>query len=164
MAFVDSTYSVAGFYLEVPAFAKQLAFAALCGLVFGAERAFRQKVASLRTFAIIATGSCLFAILSVNAAGHSVPGHPYDVTRIAAQVVTGIGFVGGGVIFKHKGNVAGITTAAMIWMAAAVGMSVGFNAIDLASWAMVVYLILLSISLVLHRTIANIRLAQRRRR
>lgn len=163
MGFVDSTYEIAGLYLAVPAFAKQLLLAAVCGLLFGVERAFRQKVASLRTFAIISTGSCLFSLLSVEVAGSSVSGQPYDVTRIAAQVVTGIGFVGGGVIFKHKGSVAGITTASMIWMAAAVGMAIGFNSIALALWSMAIYLMLLSVSLVLHRTIARLRVEQRRR-
>lgn len=163
MGFIDSTYSFGGFLFDVPAFAKQLGFACLCGLLFGIERAFRQKVASLRTFAIISTGSCLFSILSVKVAGTSLTGQPYDVTRIAAQIVTGIGFVGGGVIFKHKGSVAGITTAAMIWMTAAIGMAIGFNQITLASWAVAIYLLLLSVSIVLHRLIARLRLNQRRK-
>ena len=157
MELQDSTISFLGLSLFFPAFTKQLFLAAIFGLVFGFERAIRQKVASLRTFSIICTGSCLFAILSVEVAGHSTTG-PYDVTRIAAGIVTGIGFVGGGVIFKTHDKIAGITTAAMIWMASAVGMSIGFNNIGLSMWGMIVYLFILYVSIFLHRMIRRFNL------
>ncbi|MCB0322387.1 MAG: MgtC/SapB family protein [Bdellovibrionales bacterium] len=127
----DTLITIFGSTLLVPAQAKQILFAALIGLIIGMERELRHKPASLRTFATIAVGSCLFAILSVSAGGE----RQHDVTRIAAQVVSGIGFIGGGVIFKTTDRIEGITTAALIWLTAGLGMACGFNQINLVTWA-----------------------------
>ena len=162
MEFIDSTYELLGSPFFVPAQAKQMLMATLFGLVFGAERALKQKAASLKTFAFISLGSCVFSLLSVEVAGHSTTG-PYDVTRIAAQIVTGIGFVGAGVIFKHKFGIEGITTATMIWMAAAVGMCCGFNRIDMATWAMASYLLILSSTTIMHKVLRRILITKRLR-
>lgn len=128
----DSIITLFGFAFEFPAYAKQILFAALLGLIIGMERELRHKPASLRTFSTIAVGSCLFALLSVIAAGE---GDRNDVTRVAAQIVSGIGFIGGGVIFKTKDRIEGITTAALIWLTAGLGMACGFNQISLVLWA-----------------------------
>lgn len=105
--------------------AKQIFLAACVGFLFGFERELKGKPASIRTFSLITIGSCLFALLSIKASG-SANGGPYDVTRIAAQVVSGIGFIGAGVIFKGRGGIEGITTAALMWLCAALGMACGF--------------------------------------
>ena len=118
----------------LPWYVDNLIIAALLGIVIGIEREISGKAASLRTFTLICLGSCLFTILSIEAAGGS-NGAPYDMTRIAAQIVTGVGFLGGGVIFKTKDKIEGITTGAMIWFAAAIGVSCGFGQNELLMWA-----------------------------
>jgi putative Mg2+ transporter-C (MgtC) family protein len=93
--------------------------AALWGGIVGAEREFRSKSAGFRTMILISMGSCLFTILSMDI---GFPGNP---DRIASNIVTGIGFLGAGVIFRGENRVNGITTAASIWAVAAVGMGIG---------------------------------------
>ena len=95
----------------------QLIASLLVGAIIGAEREFRTKSAGLRTLILISLGATIFTILSKMIA----PGNP---DRIAANIVTGIGFLGAGVIFKEENRVTGITTAATIWATAALGMAV----------------------------------------
>lgn len=89
----------------------------LCGLI-GAEREFRSKQAGLKTMIMIGLGSTLFTILSIKIGLTS-----HD--RIASNIVTGIGFLGAGVIFKEDNQVKGLTTACVIWIVAAIGMAIG---------------------------------------
>jgi putative Mg2+ transporter-C (MgtC) family protein len=126
----DSIIQIFGIELVVLAAYKQIALAALIGFVVGFERALRGKSVSMRTFASICAGSCLFTVLSVEAIG-GIKAEPHDVTRIAAQIVTGIGFIGGGVIFKASDRIEGITTGSLVWLASAIGMACGFNQIGL---------------------------------
>ena len=94
--------------------------AALWGGIVGLEREYRSKSAGFRTMIMISTGACFFTIMS-NAIGS--PGNP---DRIASNIVTGIGFLGAGVIFRGGENrVSGITTSATIWTVAAIGMGIG---------------------------------------
>lgn len=150
----DSLFSLFGHELVLPADAKLLCLAAFLGLMIGLERAWRHKVASLRTFSMICAGSCLFTMMSVRAAVDSVS--PHDITRIAAQIVAGVGFLGGGVIFKTANRIEGITTAAMIWLAAAIGMTVGFGQVKTALWAFAIWYALNVFSISLHRMIDRI--------
>ncbi len=92
-------------------------FAALtAGLLIGIERQWHRKSAGLRTNTLVAVGSALYVLLSINMAQFGG-----DVTRIISQVVTGIGFLGAGIIFKDGLNVKGLTTAATVWCASALG-------------------------------------------
>ncbi|NUU07352.1 MgtC/SapB family protein [Leifsonia sp. C5G2] len=101
-----------------------LLLAFVLSAVIGVERERRLKSAGLRTHILVGLGSALFTLVS--AFGFTAFGHAAaDPSRIAAQVVTGIGFVGAGVIFVHRGSVVGLTTAASIWVTAAVGMACG---------------------------------------
>jgi putative Mg2+ transporter-C (MgtC) family protein len=93
--------------------------AALWGGIVGAEREYRSKSAGFRTMIMISIGSCLFTMLSV------LIGATNNPDRIASNIVTGIGFLGAGVIFRGENRVNGITTAATIWTVAAVGMGIG---------------------------------------
>lgn len=130
----DGSFELFGLIIIFSAQAKQLCLSAVIGFIIGLERAFRGKPASMRTFSTICAGSCLFTILSVEAiAGQNAV--PHDVTRIAAQVVTGVGFLGGGVIFKTSDRIEGITTGALVWLAAAIGMACGFDRISLVIWS-----------------------------
>src|SRR4051794_35225758 len=92
------------------------------GAVIGAERERRAKVAGLRTHMLVAGGSALYTVASAYL--FEGEGTVRDPTRVAAQIVTGIGFLGGGAIIRSGGSVSGLTTAATIWMAAALGMVV----------------------------------------
>ena len=100
-------------------FTLRILVALLCGLAVGVERQWHHRMAGMRTHALVATGSAAFVALSGMAAGDN------SATRIAAQVVSGIGFLGAGVIFKEGFNVRGLTTAATLWCAAAVGVLAG---------------------------------------
>jgi putative Mg2+ transporter-C (MgtC) family protein len=97
--------------------------ALMLGLGIGAEREFRGHPAGLRTMALISAGSCMFTGLGL------IPDFPksVDPTRIAAQIVTGVGFLGAGSILRQGELVRGLTTAASIWVAASLGMAVGFG-------------------------------------
>jgi putative Mg2+ transporter-C (MgtC) family protein len=111
------------------------------GALIGAEREYKSKVAGFRTIILITVGSTLFSLVAVELSGKS------DPTRIASTIVTGIGFLGAGVIFKEGGTIKGITTAAVIWVAAGIGMMVGFGLYGIAIVAMIVVLnILLAFS------------------
>ena len=112
-------------YFEVSDIYKAL-LSLVAGLVLGYEREMKDKAAGLKTITIICLGSTLFTLLSYKFAGDG------DPTRIASYIVSGIGFLGAGVIFKEGFTVYGLTTAGIIWMAAAIGMSIGFGEIVLA--------------------------------
>jgi len=91
-----------------------------CGVAIGLERQIRQRNAGLRTITLVASGACLFVTLGV-LTGNGVSG----ITQIAAYVVSGVGFLGGGVIMRDKGSIQGINTAATLWCSAAVGVLSG---------------------------------------
>ncbi len=99
----------------------RLSLAAVLGGVVGIERELTGHPAGLRTNILISTSSCLFTILSMEA--FPLTGNSQDTARVAAQVVTGVGFLGAGAVIQTKRAVHGLTTAATIWMVAAVGMS-----------------------------------------
>jgi putative Mg2+ transporter-C (MgtC) family protein len=102
------------------AFAVQLALALLFGAAIGAERQWRQRTAGLRTNALVSSGAAMFVL------GSRLMGAPTDsVLRVAAQVVSGIGFLGGGLIFREGLSVRGLNTAATLWCSAAVGTLCG---------------------------------------
>jgi putative Mg2+ transporter-C (MgtC) family protein len=118
----------------------RLALAAALGGAIGLEREYHRKPAGLRTNMLIALGSALFSILSVElGAGAGSP------DRIAAQVVTGIGFLGAGAILRSGENVHGLTTAATIWVNAAIGMAAGLGSYVVAAVAATLTLIVLVI-------------------
>jgi putative Mg2+ transporter-C (MgtC) family protein len=101
-------------------FVWRLLAAFACGVAIGLERQMRQRTAGLRTITLVASGACLFVTLGV-LTGDGASG----VTRIASYVVSGVGFLGGGVIMRDKGSIQGINTAATLWCAAAVGVLCG---------------------------------------
>jgi putative Mg2+ transporter-C (MgtC) family protein len=100
----------------------RLVLAALLGATIGFERELRQKSAGLRTNTLIGLGAALFTLMSIELAGGESGADP---TRIAAQIVTGIGFLGAGAILRTGASVHGLTTAATVWVNAAVGVAAG---------------------------------------
>ncbi len=111
--------------------------AVVLGILIGAEREYRNKSAGLRTFILICFGSCLFTILSIKIGVD-------DPDRIAANIITGIGFLGAGVIFKGDSKIDGITTATTIWATASIGMAVGSGYVYLALLGTILVLVILS--------------------
>ncbi len=95
------------------------------GALVGAERKHKGQIAGIRTFALISMGACLAMLLSIYVPQVYMGLKNGDPGRIAAQVITGIGFLGGGAMIQMKGSVRGLTTAAGIWITAIIGMAVG---------------------------------------
>ena len=112
------------------------------GTVVGWERQVGRKPAGLRTHTLVCMGSTLFVLLTVHAAGDYGGGN-VDPTRIIHGVVTGVGFLGAGSIMRQEGFVQGLTTAASIWMVAAIGVAVGVHAWGLAVTGTVLALVVL---------------------
>jgi putative Mg2+ transporter-C (MgtC) family protein len=109
----------------------RLALALLLGGLLGLERELRGQAAGLRTHLIVSLGACLFTLVGIFA-GQTLPGSEpsgvqADITRIASQVVVGIGFLGGGAILRHGTSVHGLTTAANLWLTASVGLAAGMG-------------------------------------
>ena len=121
----------------------KLVLSMLLGGIVGYERKKRGQAAGVRTFSLIAMGSTLAMILSIYVPQEYMGLKNGDPGRIAAQVVTGIGFLGAGAIIQMKGSVRGLTTAAGIWIVAAIGLTVGVGMYTIATIATVLILIIL---------------------
>ncbi len=108
-------------------FLGRLLLAGICGAVVGYERKSRMKEAGIRTHFIVAVAAALVMIVSKYAFIDvtTLPGHSVDVSRVAASVVSGVGFLGAGMIFVRKYTINGLTTAAGIWAISAIGMAIG---------------------------------------
>lgn len=117
-----------GFHIEYAMIVK-LAVAVLAGFLLGLEREVQRKAAGVRTITLICMSSALFSILSIHFGGMQ------SGDRIASNILTGVGFIGAGVIFRGGFTIDGITTAAVIWMSAAIGMAIGVGKYDLAAFA-----------------------------
>lgn len=138
-------------------FILRISIAAILGGAIGFEREYRAKEAGFRTHFLVAMGAALFTLLSAYGFQEVLQGNFYphsveaenlrlDVSRIAAQVVTGIGFIGGGIIIFQRPIVRGLTTAAGLWATGAIGMAVGCGMYTLATFATILILLVLEIS------------------
>lgn len=117
-------------------FFSQLFLAALLGALVGVERELSRKTAGMRTFALVSLGAAIFSIISHSAwQWTGVIALNFDPTRIAAQIITGVGFIGAGLIIFNESKLQGVTTAAGLWVAAAIGMAVGFKFYAIAVFA-----------------------------
>ena len=128
--------------------------AAILGAIIGFEREYRAKEAGVRTHFLVAMGSALFMILSQYGFGDMLgaPSISLDPSRIASQVVTGIGFIGAGTIIFQKHMIKGLTTAAGLWVTSAIGLACGAGMYLLATTATLLVLICLeTIYFILHR-------------
>ncbi len=130
----------------------RLVIAAVIGGAIGAEREIRGKPAGMRTNILLCMGSCLIMILSVEVAENT--GKMADPGRIAAQVVTGIGFLGAGTIIRSRVSVSGLTSAATLWFVAALGLVVGYGSYFVAVTASLLMIITLTMFKTLERRIA----------
>lgn len=109
--------------MEIFGFVIKTLIAVTAGLLIGLEREFRGKHAGLKTHALVALGSVIFIMLSLEFKGEKYT----DITRVLSQVIIGIGFIGGGTIMKKGRDVEGLTTAATIWCSAGLGCLAGFG-------------------------------------
>ncbi len=115
----------------------KLVFAAALGAIIGLERELNKKPAGMRTHALVCMGAALFTVISFSFQSDA------DPSRVAAGVVTGIGFLGAGVIWQTKNKVHGLTTAADMWAVAAIGLAVGMGLYLIAIAAAALMLVLL---------------------
>lgn len=124
----------------------KLILAAIVGVVLGWEREIIGKEAGIRTYALVTLGSCLFSLISFlifdKFIGTNLTTN-LDPTRIASQVVIGVGFIGAGLIIFHENKVRGLTTAAGIWVSSAVGMAIAFDFYREAFTAVILILLIL---------------------
>jgi putative Mg2+ transporter-C (MgtC) family protein len=131
-----------------------LILAAVLGALIGVERELAGKDPSIRTFALISMGSCMFSLLSWETLSVF---HVGDPSRIAAQIIPGIGFLGAGTIFRSKQGVSGFTTAALMWVTAGIGMAVGLKRVDLAVSATIIALFITLSLRIVHRYVRSAR-------
>lgn len=140
-------WAVVDWTKDVWHFVVRMLIAIICGLAIGFERKSRSKEAGIRTHAIVCLASCLFMILSKYLAAplfSDISGNTFDgdATRIASQVVTGIGFLGAGIIMYRRDVMHGLTTAAGVWATAAIGMAIGSGFVVTGVCATVMILLL----------------------
>lgn len=123
----------------------ELAIRLTAGLVLGAvigfERELHRQPAGFRTHSLVALGAALFTIVSA----YGFTGDSVDPTRIAAQIVSGIGFIGAGTILQYRGNIRGLTTAASLWSVAAIGTAAGSGLIVMAVVGTILILVVLAV-------------------
>lgn len=147
-----NTWAVVDWTTDVWHFIVRMVVAVVCGFIIGLERKSRSKEAGVRTHAIVSLAGCLFMILSKYIASplfSDIDGGTFtaDATRIASQVVSGIGFLGAGIIMYRRDVMHGLTTAAGIWATAAIGMAIGSGFVVIGICATV---LILFIQLVMH--------------
>jgi putative Mg2+ transporter-C (MgtC) family protein len=126
----------------------RLVVALLLGAVIGWERELQRMPAGFRTHALVSLGSAIFTIVSA----YAFTGPLADPTRIAAQIVSGVGFLGGGAILHYGGTVRGLTTAASLWAVAAVGMAAGAGLFFVATVSALLVIVALEVFQRLERT------------
>ena len=138
----------------------QLTLAAVLGMLVGFEREYHGKPAGLRTYMLVTVGAALFTIMSVKS---SLGVSYFDPSRIASQVVVGIGFIGGWLIWVRGSRIEGLTTAAGLWATAAIGMATGFGFYVIAIYTTVLVLFVLWVLRFLENYIHNGDLSQNKR-
>ncbi len=132
----------------------QILVACICGICIGFERQLHGAQAGVRTYSLVCIGSCMFGMVSTHAHGDvAYYTSVADPTRIAAQVVSGIGFLGAGIIFKDQNKVRGLTTAANIWFTSSIGLAIAYRMflIPIVTTFLVIFILSLShIKLFIH--------------
>lgn len=118
----------------------RLVIAMICGMIIGTERTLAHKTAGMRTCALVSLGAALFVAISEYFMQLNGVSSGVDPMRMASQVVAGVGFLGAGIIFMRDNQVAGVTTASSIWVAAGIGIACGFALYALAIYATIITL------------------------
>lgn len=136
-------------WLDLELIARLLISVVLGGII-GFEREITGKPAGLRTHIFVSMGACLFTISSFYLLPTGISG-AFDATRIAAGVVAGIGFIGGGSIIASRGDVRGVTTAASLWVTASLGLMIGLGSYLLPIIATIIAFLVLRLSKIEHK-------------
>ena len=123
--------------------AVRIFLAAFLGAIIGIEREAKKRAAGFRTHIIVSVGACLIMLIGIDAIGDMSSDKARDAARLAGQVVSGIGFLGAGTILQKKNGVSGLTTAATLWLAGAIGLAVGVGYYEGAIIATVICLVTL---------------------
>jgi len=110
----------------------RLFIALVLGMIIGAERVWAHKTAGMRTYALVSMGAALFIIISEMISVRYFSLGNFDPTRMASQIIVGIGFIGTGLIFSRESKLMGLTTATGLWVAAGIGIASGFRLFDIA--------------------------------
>lgn len=141
----------------IPEDAIKLIAAFAIGALVGAEREYHDKSAGMRTMILICVGSALFTIFSTRISSGGSPGDP---GRIAAQIVSGVGFLGAGVILLRRGQIRGLTTASTVWIAAALGIGVGVGYVLFAALAALLVIVTLAVLPAVERLLERARIVR----
>ena len=105
----------------------RIALALVMGILLGTEREITGKTAGVKTHGLVSMGASLFVIISLIISDQFQESTVFDPLRVASHIIVGVGFIGGGTIFVKGASVSGLTTAANLWVAAGIGMSIGFG-------------------------------------
>jgi len=134
--FFNSTFIVFG----------QLSLAVLLGMILGTERSvIADKRAGTRTYALVALGACLFSIISIQVTSNYLGLVSFDPMRVTAGIITGIGFLGAGIIIFKDSTLQGLTTAAGLWVSAGIGVAVGYSLYTIAIFTTVLTLFVFTV-------------------
>jgi putative Mg2+ transporter-C (MgtC) family protein len=122
------------FFIQNSDIIMKLALAMLLGMIIGIERYLAHKTAGMRTYSLVAMGSCMLIIISETISASYMPLANVSVNpfQVAAAIITGIGFLGAGVILHQESRIIGITSASGLWVASGIGIAVGFELYNLA--------------------------------
>ena len=126
------------------------------GLAIGVERTMAGKMAGMRTYALVAMGSCLLIIVSISVTGGYLGDTNFDPMRIAAGIVTGVGFICGGLVIFSDKKLIGLTTAAGMWVATGIGIAVGYGLYFVAIFATILTLITFTILWKMEETVRRL--------
>lgn len=128
-------------------FGPRVLFSVLCGGLVGLERELKNKPAGIKTNILICLGSTIYTSMSVlNAISLNDSGYFGDPSRLTAQIVSGIGFLGGGTIIQARGTILGLTTAATIWVVAAIGIAIGLGHAEMAIASSILVVVILVVT------------------
>ena len=130
---------------QILAVMTKISVALVLGVILGMERTIAHKMAGMRTYALISMGSALFVGISDLIVTKFSAMPAINPLLLPAQIVVGIGFIGGGLIFVHRNTVRGLTTAAGLWVAAGIGMAIGFGMYDLGVFVTIITLFIFTI-------------------
>lgn len=125
-------------HIPIETFIVRILVSAVIGALIGFERELRKSAAGIRTIAFVSMGATLYTLASIEFGGAGA-----DIARIASQIVVGIGFIGAGVIFQTKDKVHGLTTAASLWVTAAIGIMIGIGEYMISAFTAGIVLLLL---------------------
>lgn len=123
----------------------KLLLALILGLILGFERTIAGKMAGMRTYALVALGSCLLIVVTDLVTKGFIGQTSFDPLRLAAGIVTGVGFICGGIIIFTEQKLQGLTTAAGMWVATSIGIAVGYGLYTIAIFATILTLIVFSL-------------------